>query len=147
MKKQAFRIITVLSLFVMLASAASVHAQARSADLMTVNIPFNFSVGETRLMAGKYSVKRISQSCGCFFIQSRENHGVASILTATTLRAGAKQIEPSLVFNNYEGEYFLSQVWMAASNFGSVLSKPRAERELAKNAAKPQSVVLLAHRP
>jgi hypothetical protein len=147
MKKQAFRTLITLSLFVMLATAASVHAQTHSADLMTINIPFNFSVGKTSLMAGKYTVKRMSPSCGCFVIQSRENHGVASILTATTLQAGAEQIEPSLVFNRYEGQYFLSQVWMAESNVGSVLSKPRAERELAKNAAKPQSVMLLAHRP
>ena len=59
MKKQAFRTITMLS-FLLVLAAVSVNAQRLSDNSIAVNIPFDFAVGQTKLPAGKYTLRRIA---------------------------------------------------------------------------------------
>ncbi len=49
-----------------------------------------------------------------------------------------------LVFNAYNGEYFLSQVWMSGQNSGVELHKSKTERELEKSPTIRQTIALAA---
>jgi hypothetical protein len=128
----------MLSLLVTL-TAVSVHAQSKRT---TINIPFNFTVGQTTLPAGEYTIEpNRKDSPDVWLIQSTS--GQDSVLFTTgTAWAGETQKQTKLVFNNYEGQYFLAKIWNAGDNSGRVLRKPRVERQLAKNGVQREVVVV-----
>ena len=133
MKKQAFRTITMLSVLLMVA-AISVNAQQLSENKIAVNIPFDFAVGETKLPAGKYTLRRIisTSSADQLLIQNAEARVDMRTGITRPNRASEIQRKSKLVFNRYGGKYFLSQVWMAGSDTGRDLFQSRNERNLAK---------------
>jgi hypothetical protein len=52
------------------------------------------------------------------------------------------QENTKLVFNNYDGQYFLSQIWSAGDNTGRELRMPRVERQLAKSRIHREKVIV-----
>lgn len=113
---------------------------------MTFDIPFRFSVTGRTLSAGQYSVRRISQSSAAYAIQSRD--GREAVIVLTTASLGGGHAEAKLVFNNYGGRHYLSEVWMPGSNRGNHVPQSKTERalrrELASANAEPQKVALFA---
>lgn len=144
MKKQTLRTITITSLFLLLA-AVSVQAQVSSARKMSVNIPFKFAVGERELPAGDYTVRCITQSCAGISIQNSETRQTAIVLANRTVQPARAQNGAQLVFTSSDNGYYLSQVWMAATNIGSEISKPRRAPGLAQNSRAPRTITLSAH--
>ena len=142
MRKQAFGMFTMLSLLLVL-TAASVSAQTRRS---TVNIPFSFTVGEKTLPAGEYTIEpQRKDSDNVWLIQTRGGHSSVFFTTASVW-TNKTQEETRLVFNNYDGQYFLSQIWATGSNNGRELNVTRPERTLAKNGVTRERVVLAATR-
>jgi len=138
MKKQALRIFTMLSLVLML-TAVSVHAQSKRT---TINIPFNFTVGQTTLPAGEYTIEpNRKDSPDVWLIQSTSGHDSVLFTTGSTWASETPK-RTGLVFNNYDGQYFLAKIWNAGDNSGRALRKPRLERQLAKNGAQREVVVV-----
>ena len=140
---------TIASLCIMsVLMMTAISARAQSSVGMTIDIPFRFSVGGKTLEAGRYSVKRNSQSTSAYIIQSRDGSEAVIVLGVPSLGGGISQENAKLVFNNYYGRHFLSQVWMPETNTGNHISPSKAEREfkreLASTNAQPQQVALLA---
>lgn len=133
MKKQAFRTTTMLS-FLLLLAAVSVNSQGRSESSIAGNIPFGFAVGDTKLPAGNYTLRRIAltSSYDRLVIKSADGHGDSYTVMTMPNRTSEVQKQSKLVFNRYGDQYFLSQVWMAGSDTGRELSRSRNERKLAK---------------
>ena len=142
MKKQALRTVTMLSLFLMLA-VVSVHAQNHSADRIVVQIPFDFVAGKKTLPAGEYTVK---PTLATRVTLIRNAAGRREFTTISTIAVPAETMPTAakLVFHKYGDQYFLSQVWTPERNLGGELPESRAERELARNASKPQTVTIAA---
>jgi len=129
MKKHAFTILAVFSLLLTI-SAASVHAQSNRS---TINIPFSFTVGHKTLPAGEYSVEPgRSDSNSSWLIQSVQGNG-SVLFSTSSIWTIETQKTSRLVFNNYDGQYFLSQIWNVGDNSGRELHRPRLERQLAKS--------------
>lgn len=153
MKKQAFRTITMLSLLLVLA-AVSVNAQGRSENSIAGNIPFDFAVGDTKLPAGNYTLRRIAltTSYDRLVIKSSDGRGVSHTVMTMPNRTSQVQKQSKLVFNRYGDQYFLSQVWMAGSDTGRDLFPSRNERnllnesKLAKSKPEHQKVTLTANK-
>ena len=138
MKKQAFRIVTVFSLLLTL-SAVSIHAQSKRS---TTKIPFSFTVGQKTLPAGEYSVEPNRQnSDNVWLVQSVTGHD-SVLFTTGSLWTSETQKNSRLVFNNYDGQYFLSQIWSAGDNSGRQLQIPRLERQLAKSGIQREKVIV-----
>jgi hypothetical protein len=146
MKKQLLSIVTVLSL--LLAVTGIGFAQVPAA--ISVDIPFDFTVGNKPLPAGKYTIKRLG-SADTMIIQSADNASSAPFLVhgGETVNGYA----PCQVsFNRYGDEYYLSQVWDGSDNMGKKLLKSKSEREtasrtrehLARNDADSKVVTLIA---
>ena len=138
MKKQAFRMLAVFSLLLTM-SAVAVHAQSKRS---IINIPFSFTVGHKTLPAGEYAVEPNRKDSNSFWlIQSVK--GNDSVLFATnSIWTRETRNDSRLVFNNYDGQYFLSQIWNAGDNSGRELRRPRLERQLAKSHIQPERVVV-----
>jgi len=141
MKKQALRVLIMLSLFVTLA-VASVHAQFDGQ--IAANIPFEFIVGKTTLPAGEYTVEPLRTAPG-LLIRSVDSRACVMVLT-NSVQASAIQAKAKLVFNRYGDQYFLSQVWTPGDYIGRELIRSRHELELAKSTPKPQTATLMGQK-
>jgi hypothetical protein len=130
MKKQVVRTLMmfglVMAMFVMVGSA---QAQSLS-NKMRINIPFEFSVGDSKLPAGEYSIGRAMSTSGdAVLLISNVNYS-DSVFPLTN---SAQSLDPkdvnTLVFHRYGEQYFLYQVWPAGGTYGRELVKSRSERE------------------
>ena len=138
MKKQAFRILAVFSLLLTM-SAAAVHAQSKRS---IINVPFSFTVGHKTLPAGEYTVEpNRKDSNSSWLIQNIKGHDRVLFSTNSVWTSETQEIT-SLVFNNYDGQYFLSQIWNAGDNSGRELHMPRLERQLAKSHIQRERVIV-----
>jgi len=130
--KFAKRVINYGLLIVMVAMVVdqSVKAQTLTYGLRA-NIPFAFSVGNTQLPAGKYSVSRVLPNSGDSVIAINSLSGKGSALRTTIpVTAGTPRDKATLVFHRYGDQYFLSQVWAAGVSTGLTFTRSRSEREL-----------------
>ena len=129
MKKQALTVLSMASLFVLLA-VGSAYADSDSAKIRA-DIPFDFTVANKTYPAGSYAVE-YTQPQGAFLIHIAEDESRRTLLWSNTVPA--QSIEghsPKLVFNRYGDEYFLTQVWGGGEIDGRELQKSATERELA----------------
>ena len=129
MKRQAFSIVSLLSLLLMAGSAIAQTVRVHG------NIPFNFSAGGKTLPAGAYDVGTLNNGDGkMLLLQARD--GNAHMIVSSNAAIATKCPEKSvLVFNRYGGQYFLSEIWVAGETSGRHLAKSSREKELAKELA------------
>jgi len=128
MKKRAF---VTATLFVLSLIVAAQVAQAD--EPMLVNIPFAFVAGKVTLPAGEYRVEKLDRNSGVLLIKCSDPGATAMVVTHAA-QANEPQTESKLVFNRYDNQYFLSQVWTAGSIRGRQLLKSPREKEVARSA-------------
>ena len=129
MKNQAFRAITLLSLFTILAAAP---AYAQSADNIVMKVPFSFVAGRKTLPAGEYTIKR-SLSTRLTLIRNAGGRREYTTILTMPVPPETMALAAKLIFHRYGDQYFLHQVWTPGSERGGQLSESRAELELAKS--------------
>ena len=124
--------------FSLIGSAGAQSKQSR----LKVTIPFNFTIGDTNLDAGDYTVEKLPSSAALLTIRSVQNRTqliVRGIPMESLVRGG----DPRLQFAKYANRYFLSQVWFAGGESGDNIPKGRFERELdAERNLKVHTIVL-----
>jgi hypothetical protein len=137
MKKATVRGFAKLGLLaVMMIVAAGVSAKAQTLDSrLTANIPFDFTVVDKKLPAGKYWVSRVQQSQGDTVLQVTSAEGKASAVRLTIpVNSHQPKDIGTLVFHRYGDDYFLSEVWAKGGSVGRSLLKTHAERKLERKA-------------
>ena len=129
MKRQAFSLISLLSLLLLAGSAIAQTVRVRA------NVPFNFTVGNKTLPAGMYSIRTIGdRGMTTLLVQAQDGH--SSIMTNSNAAENLKPADKSkLVFNRYRDQYFLSEIWVAGVSRGHRLPKTSREKELARDLA------------
>lgn len=114
----------------MLGAALSVvPAQAQIGIRDSVNIPFDFSVGNTPLKAGMYTVKE-AQS-GVLAISSIDGQQNTFVLTFRSDSNNHSQ-QPHLVFMRYGSGTFLDKVFLSADNDYDQLPRSSREKEVVR---------------
>jgi hypothetical protein len=143
MKKDVLKGLTkigLLAVVMIVAASASVKAQSLQYKL-TANVPFDFTVSDKKLPAGKYSISRAQTSNGDLVLQIVSADGQKNISRLTIPVITHKPMnQGTLVFNRYGNDYYLSEVWPAGGSTGRELLKSRTERDLARKAQEPQIV-------
>jgi hypothetical protein len=139
MKKQALRILAIFSLLLTM-SAAIVHAQSKRS---IINVPFSFTVGHKTLPAGEYSVEPNRKESNSFWLIQSVKGNDSVLFTTNSVWTSETKNNSRLVFNNYDGQYFLSQIWSAGDNSGRELHMPRVERQLAKSQTQREKVIVI----
>ena len=109
MKKQIYRIVAILGMFLGLA-VVSVQAQAPSR--VEVNIPFDFSAGKATLKPGVYSIKRMSENL--LSLRNTEDKSTVVLNAPITISSNDPKAVERIVFNKDGDRYVLSQVWLTA---------------------------------
>ena len=129
---------------VLLVTVSSVFAQT---DRQTVvNIPFNFTVGEKALPAGKYLVRRNRTDSDIVWVIQNKRTGDAAMLMTRPVFANETQGDAKFVFNKYDDLYFLAEFWAAGTNTGREIQVSDRERALAKALAVAPTVHVLIDR-
>ncbi|MDQ3907764.1 MAG: hypothetical protein M3268_05410 [Acidobacteriota bacterium] len=128
MKSQIVKVVTSLSFFALLCTAA--HAQAAHQPLRA-HVPFDFAVGREEMPAGDYEIRFVSTATNLQTVQLVSLDGRASRLLQMSSVEGGKINEGGrMIFRRYGSLYFLSQVWEPAERTGLALRRSRAEREV-----------------
>ncbi|HRH43626.1 MAG TPA: hypothetical protein PKY82_18495 [Pyrinomonadaceae bacterium] len=114
----------VLSLFfaiIVIFSSNAVFAQSNNSS---VEIPFEFHIGNEIVSAGKYELRRISPNTFLLINDS------VKILAQTPLMLDDKKSAAAekLVFNRYGNEYFLRQIFTGSNSVGRGLYESKAEK-------------------
>ncbi len=144
MKRQGYTLSKmILSMFVVL-MVSMAHAQI-GGDVLKVKVPFNFGVGTQTFPAGEYSLKPLLPHT--MSLRNQAGQVLTSIGT-NSVESTEVQRSVKLVFNGYDGHYFLAQIWKEGDNIGRELPKSPAEIEMATRYSPGQQIALLvgAHR-
>ena len=138
MKTQLINLIskvTLLSAMLLVTLAASAQGQTLQYRVKA-NIPFDFTVGDKALSAGKYSIGRTQRPDDLVLsIADVRGRTKALRLTSATLTSHPRE-KAALVFHRYGNQYFLFQVWPAHGNVGRQFpesTSERVQRQLVKN--------------
>jgi len=109
-----------------------------------IHIPFNFTVGEKTMPAGKYVIEQNRKDSDVVWvIRHQDNVGNALVLTRP-VRANETVENTKLVFHQYDDLYFLAEFWTAGSNTGRELQTSSREKALERVLAeKRQDHVLI----
>jgi hypothetical protein len=144
MKTPSYKLFAVAFAFIVF--SFSTFAQSNSVQF---EVPFNFHVGNERLTAGTYQIKRINTNS--FLIRNESGSVKVLAQTPLTLENAKASLEETLVFNRYGNKYFLRQIFAIRNNVGRALYESKTERstrqgiqdneELAKN-AKPEQIAV-----
>jgi len=129
MKRQAFSLISLLSLLLVAGSAIAQTIHVRA------DVPFNFAVGDKSFPAGTYDVGSIDNvNTKILRLQARD--GNSSMMVGSNAAENLKPANKTkLVFNRYGNRYFLSQIWVAGERRGHQLPKSSREKETARDVA------------
>ena len=119
--------------FTVFSGAVVAQAQIDSVTRIRADIPFNFTIGDTTLSAGKYELRRVEDLAQNVLEISSVDGRTRVIFDATP--AQTRDTRPAnqseLIFDKYGDQYFLSQIWVAGSSSGHELAKSRMEKKIA----------------
>jgi hypothetical protein len=125
MSNQILKGFTMLALIVGLGFVTAVASANGQTPTVVSNIPFEFTVGDRALPAGKYMVQPISQSSAALMIRGDER---SAVRLANPINTSKRAQTTKLVFHRYGERYFLSEVWVAGESTGRQLRKSAQER-------------------
>jgi hypothetical protein len=135
---KAFRL---LFAFVLLLPLCGLHAQIEEHALMSVNIPFAFSVENTHLPAGRYIVY---SELGHTWKLSSFQGGSAFFRVIPDEGLNNRPSRGKLVFHRYETEFVLHAIHPSNSKLTATLPVAKTEQELAHRRAQPELAMIYA---
>jgi hypothetical protein len=110
-----------------------VVTSAQSDLNISIAIPFSFVVKDELLQSGNYTIRQNPGGESLkLIIQSVDGFTTQSVATNQAQRLMSSSL--TLVFNQYGGIHFLSQIWAESSNIGYELNKTEAEIKFAMKA-------------
>ncbi|SRR6266436_1237161 len=106
----------------------AVSAQIPSNVSLQANIPYTFMVGNTRLAAGKYTVK-VADDNDLHLLEIKSADGYTSVFFET-VAAVSNEIpgKTELVFDKIGDDYFLSQVWLVGNRSENQLFESKIQQ-------------------
>lgn len=130
--KKFIQIFSLLSLVVVIAAST---AAAQSQNVIKINVPFEFNVGQKAYSAGEYGLKITKNGGGGarITLTDRSGRNLQTVLAAVTGDYRAGEIE--VVFNNYDNQRFLTKI--VTREAGLELSRTKSEKEIAAGLVEP----------
>ena len=114
---------------------------ARAAEPMKADIPFDFTVGKTKLPAGRYSIETNKQS---HFVIIRDARNQNSAVVICQDRSPSHRDDTYLTFRVYGSKHYLAGAQSSTLGVAWDLSRTAAEREAMIAAGNQTQTLLLA---
>jgi len=128
----------------LLLAGVSVAVQAQDRPILTATVPFAFTLENTDLPAGTYSVSILYPYSMLIKVQSADGRNAVMITAIPSLKSEESR-QAKLVFHRIGNEYFLAQVWEQGSKVHRDLLSGNRARELARNGDRMQFITILAN--
>ena len=125
-------ILGIITLF----SYTFVNAQINSP--IVANIPFDFFVGDKKMAAGGYIIKKLSPMSSQTALSLRRADGKDQTKMMTVPTKITRKSDGTLLFNRYGDIYYLSQIHNSIAEYGVKLRQNKAEINLACQFGKPK---------
>jgi hypothetical protein len=132
----------VITVFGVALTIVPAHAQSGSRAL--ANIPFDFSVGNTTLKAGSYTIEELQSGILVLRSSDDKEHQFAMTFPGDSDKQSQ---ESHLVFIRYGSDVFLRKVFLSGNEDCQELPESRREREIIKNQASGAELSLLIQPP
>ncbi len=114
------------------------QAVSAQADVVTIEIPFGFTVENTTLPAGTYQITKIKD--GNYRIANEKGDQKAMFMTETATNPKPAR-SFTLMFNVYGDQYYLSKFFHQGMTVGDAIPQTAAEKELAQK-VKPTTKII-----
>lgn len=112
-------------------------ARAQIVYPVEADVPFDFTVRQTALPAGHYTIKRLASDPEVMeIIGSDYRHPFLFLVESAQVSNAPKRGE--LIFDRVGDRYFLSEVFEGGTNIGVEVPKSRDERRMEKQGAMTQ---------
>jgi len=134
MKFVLFMLMTVFA-----TAFTTVPARAQSGSWVQIDIPFDFSVGNTTLKAGNYRVQELQSGILAFANDGQEHKFALTVACESANRSH----QPKLVFSRYGDEAFLNKVFLSGDSDCHQLSRSSREKKLIQKPASGEELSLL----
>ena len=131
-------LLAVITVFGVALTVVPAHAQSGSRAL--ANIPFDFSVGNTTLKAGSYTIEELQSGILVLSSSDDKEHQVAMTFPGDSDKQSQ---ESHLVFVRYGSNVFLRKVFLSGNEDCQELPESSREREIIKNQASGAELSLL----
>ena len=86
-------------------------SSARADGIVTVNVPFPFVVNHQQFPAGEYEIRNVENTESVVSIEGMNNRATTFALTIPLAGIDPVGNQPALVFEKYEKEYRLTEIW------------------------------------
>lgn len=138
------RLIQICSVLCLVMAFSFISANAQTTTKLKADVPFDFNAGGKQYKAGRYNLRISGARTGAVIhIMDPENKVLDTMLASVS--SNTADGESVLVFNNYEGERFLSGI---ATGEGSIkIARSNTERQIAsgkKRAEKKPEIIAIA---
>ena len=137
--KSSLTLITICLVF----TAVTLSAQTTNQRLMTVNVPFAFSVEDHSLPEGKYMIFTVTPERSIRIVSSDGKH--SAIVSDLPNYANTPSENSRLVFHKYGNEYFLAQVWTKNETVARNPYISKRAIELAQSGSRPDTEIVMAY--
>ena len=129
------KLLTMIAIFSLLAIAGAGTARGQVVNSVVADIPFEFTVRNVTLPAGRYTVKPFGEMPGSVMALVSEEGKILTVFTTEDAQVNTPPRDAELIFRRVADQYFLYEVFNQANGLGVMLPKPRAERRLEKEEA------------
>jgi len=131
------KLLTIIATLSLLAIVETGTARAQVTDAVVADIPFEFTVVNMTLPAGRYTVKPFGEMPGNLMAIVSEEGKILRMFTIESAQVNEPPRDAELIFHRVGDHYFLYEIFEQANSLGVMLPKPSAERRLEKEAAVP----------
>ena len=130
------RALGVFSTLVLCAILIAPNATAAANATVVFEVPFDFVVAGKTLPAGRYVVVRSTLFSNEILSLRGLDQDAGVYALTSTVQTNEAPNDSKLVFNRYEGQYFLSEFWTSGEESGRRIIKSAKERALARDATR-----------
>ena len=122
------------------------NAQIDTDNPIQANVPFDFVIGNTRLPAGKYEIRKMDDLAQNVLEISSANGRTRVVFEADDAETRADQAasKTELVFDKVGDQHFLARIWVAGSLSGIEMPKSRMEKRLTDGGSRPEMHSIVA---
>jgi hypothetical protein len=138
----SMKALRILFFVFLLAPARFLHAQIEDRPLMSVNIPFAFTVENVRLPAGRYVVSMVELNR--LWRLSSADHKTNTLLHISANEDAGLAKQSKLIFRHYETDYVLREIMEQRRGTAATLPTGKRERQLAQINPHPEIAMIEA---
>lgn len=127
--------------FLVLGGVSAANAQLSPDVALKFDITHSFIVNDTTLPAGRYTITRTSRTNSSSLLTLRGENGKSMIFDTMTTSSAKGAVGTQLIFNEVDGNHFLSSIWMRGDTEGIGIPQTNHEkRMIAEQKAKSEAL-------